>query len=218
MKKNFLIAILFLHFSVMFAQKDVTKFMGIPVDGTKSEMIRKLKAKGFTVDPYKKDMLTGEFNGQNVNVFVGTNNNRVCRIMVADAKCVSETDIKIRFNNLCAQFENNERYISGYDVKQTIPDDEDISYKMSVYKKRYEAVFFQKPENFQEDLMSYLKSKYTDEQISDMTENVQEAQLEYLKRSVASKTVWFMIGEVYGQYCIYMYYDNKYNEANGEDL
>lgn len=30
-----------------FAQKDVTKFLGIPIDGTMSEMKAKLKAKGF---------------------------------------------------------------------------------------------------------------------------------------------------------------------------
>lgn len=31
----------------LFAQKDVTKFMGIPVDGFKPAMIKKLKEKGF---------------------------------------------------------------------------------------------------------------------------------------------------------------------------
>ena len=34
----------------VFAQKEVTKFMGIPVDGSPTEMIKKLKAKGFTTD------------------------------------------------------------------------------------------------------------------------------------------------------------------------
>ena len=32
------------------------------------------------------------------------------------------------------------------------------------------------------------------------------------------KSVWFMICEDGGKYYIAMYYDNKYNEANGEDL
>ena len=32
--------------TTVFAQKEVTKFLGIPVDGFKSEMIQKLKAKG----------------------------------------------------------------------------------------------------------------------------------------------------------------------------
>ena len=33
--------------TILYAQKDVTQFLGIPVDGSKSEMIQKLKAKGY---------------------------------------------------------------------------------------------------------------------------------------------------------------------------
>lgn len=32
------------------------------------------------------------------------------------------------------------------------------------------------------------------------------------------KSVWFRICEQYGEYYIAMYYDNEYNQANGEDL
>lgn len=59
-------------YTSMYAQKDVTKFLGIPVDGTKSEMIQKLKAKGFTYNSVK-DMLEGEFNGSEVQIAVVTN-------------------------------------------------------------------------------------------------------------------------------------------------
>ena len=44
------------------AQHNVTKFLGIPVDGTKTSMIQKLKNKGFTYD-VKRDRMLGEFNG-----------------------------------------------------------------------------------------------------------------------------------------------------------
>jgi len=33
-----------------------------------------------------------------------------------------------------------------------------------------------------------------------------------------NRPVWFRIAENYGKYYILMFYDNKYNEANGEDL
>lgn len=63
--------------TLCFAQKkDVTKFLGIPVDGTKTEMIQKLKAKGFTYNQ-RLDCLEGEFNGREVKIFVVTNNNKV---------------------------------------------------------------------------------------------------------------------------------------------
>ncbi len=76
MKKLFTLTFLFLLSIAAWAQKDVTQFLGIPVDGSKSEMIRKLKAKGFTSDPYKSDLLKGEFNGRDVEIHVVTNNNK----------------------------------------------------------------------------------------------------------------------------------------------
>ena len=57
----------------VYAQKDVTQFLGIPIDGSKSAMIQKLKAKGFKANSYNKDVLEGEFNGMDVNVHVATN-------------------------------------------------------------------------------------------------------------------------------------------------
>ena len=178
----------------MFAQKDVTKFLGIPVDGTKAEMIRKLKAKGFTSTAYDKDILEGEFNGQDVYIHVVTNNNKVYRIVVVDAYGVDETDIRIRYNNLCEQFSNNINYMSGGDY--SIPMGEDISYEMIVNNKRYDAIFFQKAFN---------DSAITTD--------------EFLELS-SKKVVWFSIREdiMVGKYLIMIYYENLYNKANGQDL
>ena len=98
------------------AQNEVTKFLGIPVDGTKSEMIQKLKAKGFTYDQ-KDDLLEGEFNGEKVLIAIATNNNKVWRIMVVDQTSRNETQIRIRFNNLLSQFENNSKYASYISIQ-----------------------------------------------------------------------------------------------------
>ena len=54
-----------------FAQKDVTQFLGIPVDGTKTEMVQKLKAKGFKYNS-TYDWLEGEFNGREVVLLIAT--------------------------------------------------------------------------------------------------------------------------------------------------
>ena len=141
MKKLMSIVMLLAVTAALHAQKSVTQFLGIPVDGTKSEMIRKLKAKGFESAPYDKEVLEGEFNGQDVMVYVVTNNNKVYRIMVADANLTDEAQIKIRFNNLCDQFRNNGKYFSSGDY--TIPENEDISYEMAVKAKEYQALFLQ---------------------------------------------------------------------------
>lgn len=79
MKKIILMMITMTISFASFAQnKDVTKFLGIPVDGTKTEMKQKLIAKGFV--PKKlgnNEWLEGEFNGCNVRAFIVTNNNKV---------------------------------------------------------------------------------------------------------------------------------------------
>ena len=144
MKRIFLFYIMAIMAISMSAQNDVTTFLGIPVDGFKSEMKQKLVSKGFV--PKKvgtNEFLEGEFNGCDVNVYICTNNNKVYRIMLGDKNTVDEAQIKIRFNNLVSQFENNKRYTSL--DKFTLSDEEDISYEMTVHNKSYEALFFQVP-------------------------------------------------------------------------
>ena len=209
----------------MYAQKEVTTFLGIPVDGSKSEMIQKLKEKGFTTNPFNEDGLTGEFNGMDVNVHVVTNNNKVYRIMLADAHNQNAGDIKIRFNKLCQQFQNNKRYISFSD--QSLSEEEDIAYEMSVNNKRYEAAYYQLPVitdsiAVANKLRAELLEKYTEEQLANPTEELKkEIMMTTVTKMIDScsmRLVWFRIGEILGQYCIYMFYDNVYNQASGEDL
>lgn len=233
MKKYILLfcGLLFCSILVSSQNKDVTKFLGIPVDGTKLEMINKLKAKGFKISPYNKDVLTGEFNGYDVNVHIVTRNRKVWRILVSDANTVNEADIRIRFNNLCYQFDKNEKYttmsLPGDTVNYIINENEDISYNMNVKNKRYEAVYYQKPEQtdtaaITNMLKNKLYLKYTEEQLKNPTE---EMKVEIFRESliamldvVSKKSVWFTISEFQGKYYISMFYDNVYNQANGEDL
>ncbi len=215
MKKILTILLLLVVSAVAHAQQDVTRFLGIPVDGTKSEMIRKLQAKGFRYDS-ANDRLTGEFNGTDVTIRVVTNNNKVYRIAVVDENEVGETAIRIRFNRLVEQFQNNSKYTSFGDF--TIPDDEDISYEMTVHDKRYEADFYQISESDWEEVSSIMFSKYTAEQFNNPTDEIRRDGYNILMERVSKKSVWFMIGSSYGKYYIVMYYDNEYNRANGEDL
>lgn len=228
-KNSVTVFILFIIPIALFAQNDVTQFLGIPVDGNKIELIEKLKSKGFTIKPNEKDILIGQFNGTTVNIHIVTNNNKVCRIMVADANFSKEIDIKIRFNNLLQQFKKNEKYMpaSLNPEKYVIPEDEKISYEMLVNKKRYEAAFYQIPLKIDtlsiaEKIKSELALKYTEEQLSNPTEELQKEMittgLPYLLEIYSKKSVWFMINELYGEYYITMFYDNEYNRANGEDL
>lgn len=213
------------------AQKDVTTFLGIPVDGTKSAMRQKLINKGFTPSKIKgQDFLIGEFNGSKVHVYIATNNNKVYRIMVADENTLDEANIRIRFNKLVGQFERNNRYSAPIELKdQRIPDNENLSYEMTVNKKVYEAVFFQKPDDSKVDtvalknnLLQTIYDKYTPDQIENATDDMKTEMMAsammVLEDLLRKKAVWFRIEKYYNDYYIVMYYDNVYNQANGEDL
>ena len=238
MKK--LIIFLFVNFLSVFsivlhAQEDVTKFLGIPVDGSKSEMIQKLKAKGFTNTSSEKDILEGEFNGRNVIITIATKGNKVYRIMVQDSYPVDEGSIKIRFNNLAQQFLNNKKYSPLFLISNYIlPEDENISYELLINKKQYQAVFWQRSVAdsalIEKEMQSIAWAKYAAEmlsrsdvleKLSGLTEEVQKFVIttQYLmEQNYLKKIVWFTISEDTGKYRITIFYDNKHNEANGEDL
>lgn len=228
--KSFLLSILML-FTVsiaMYGQREITKFLGIPVDGNKSEMIRKLKEKGFKSDPLIADALIGEFNGAKVNVYVVTNDDKVCRIVINDVNLQSAGDIRLRFNRLCRQFLNNKRYIPATLFEDyTIPEGEDISYEITVNDKRYEAVYYQMSVELDsavitKEMRPILLKKYTAEQLANPTEELKKEVLEtsitHMYDIWSKNPVWFIISELYGKYYITMFYDNEYNRANGEDL
>ncbi|MCI6460155.1 MAG: hypothetical protein SO131_06245 [Prevotella sp.] len=211
-----------------FSQKDVTKFLGIPIDGTRAAMKQKLIKKGFTPKIVGgNEILEGEFNGSNVHIYIVTNKDKVYRIMVTDPINRNEAEIKSRFNNLVRQFDNNKRYTSYIDY--SIADDVDISYEMAVNKKVFDAYFAQDFNYSQKDSAtiiskSYeiLKTKYSEEYIESHKEDLKKEfiniGMELLFDLTYKKYVWFKIVERYGEYFINIYYDNKYNEPNGEDL
>lgn len=181
MKKIIGFAAVLLFSAVLYAQKDVTEFLGIPVDGTKQQMIENLKAKGFVYDS-KEDVLSGEFNGEEVFIQVQTQGNKVWRLAVIDKSFRNETQIKIRFNNLVRQFVKNESYLEyiapsfvlafkegmiqrgflseeeapeifdDFLYDQTISDDENIGNGIMLEKKQYEAVFHQLSKSIDKDL------------------------------------------------------------------
>ena len=246
MKKILILAMTVILSLGAFAQREVTKFLGIPVDGTKQSMIQKLKAKGFTYDQ-QKDRLYGEFNGEEVSISVQTNGNKVWRIAITDEIGRNENQIRIRFNNLVNQFENNNKYMP-YKDSQTLSDNENIGHEISVNDKQYAAIFYQYSKDAPEfrDTLTLQKeygeryakelkqieeylSQFTEEQLENPTEEMVENSKKISDWSAQSamkmvydllnkKVVWFTIGGKYGEYYITMFYENGYNEADGSDL
>lgn len=184
MKKILSLAFLLMLSLSVFAQRQVTKFLGIPVDGSRTAMIQKLKAKGFRY--YSDiDILEGKFNGMNVLIYVHTNNNKVWRIIVLYKDGFNKEQIKTQYNRLINQFANNPRY-KVLDAEE-LTDEDDIYQEVSINKKQYYAEFYQLPDD----------------------ENIE------------NRSVWFTFNENPNnpeEYCIAIYYENNYNEANGDDL
>ena len=244
MKRLFTLVALCMLSVATFAQKDVTKFLGIPVDGTKTQMIQKLKAKGFTYNQ-QKDILKGEFNGEQVEISVQTQGNKVWRLAISDVKGRDEGQIKIRYNKLINQFKNNENYME-ISENEVLSEDEDIQYKMIVDNKQYQTAFYQVPNIDSTQYLQEFQTKYADEinrineykakfseeelanpqgelkenieKISDWIMEVMQSEITAISSKVAKKLVWFTIGNMYGKYYITMFYENGYNEANGSDL
>ena len=223
MKKLIIFPLLFVAVFAS-AQFEVTKFLGIPVDGNKQQMIQKIKEKGYLYNS-NYDRLEGEFNGRDVFIYVVTNNNKVYRILVEDAVYSSEGDIKIRFNTLLRQFENNnQKYFSMSTEDGELSESEDISYEMTVNNKRYEAAFIQTNNTLDSVTLSkkmeeFNKENYGDDYLLDMTdEQILDASIKFFLSLYIDNSVWFMINERYGRYGILLYYDNNRNRANGEEL
>ena len=225
--------------STVFGQSEGTlKFLGIPVDGSKSEMVAALKDKGFRYDS-NSGFLVGDFNGRESHIGIVENHGKVYRVVVFDANTCDAGQIRIRFNNLIHQFENsNDKYY--YTVPNNpIPEDEDISYEISVNNKQYSAEFIYNPLYGNDELRDRLINEVIEELGLEKIKDEKTAggitygefysdkdkynqlisSLVGLKIiQMSNSSVWFTICNHYGEYFIGIYYDNLINKPNGEDL
>ena len=227
---SFIIGI-FIMCSTVFGQSESTlKFLGIPVDGSKSEMVEVLKSKGFEYDS-ESDFLIGDFNGKKSEIGIVENHDKVYRVVVFDANTCNAEEIRIRFNNLIHQFENNDKYFYIF-PNDVIPEDEDIHYEILVHKKQYIAEFRYNPLYDNDEL----RDRLINEAVEESKENIKdEKDIEFYSDKdnydklissivglkviqMSNSSVWFKIFEHYGKYYIGLYYDNLLNAPNGEDL
>ena len=229
---SFVIGILIMCFTVFGQSESTLKFLGIPVDGSKSEMVAALKSKGFRYDS-NSGFLVGDFNGRESHIGIVENHGKVYRVVVFDANTSDAGQIRIRFNNLIHQFENsNDKY---YYINQNdkIPEDEDISYETIVHDKQYSAEFIYNPLYGNDELRNRLVNEAVEEiKLSSEKKGITYEEFysdkdlyNQLVSSVTDKiiqmskgSVWFKIFEHYGKYYIGFYYDNLLNAPNGEDL
>ena len=175
----------------LYAQQEVTKFMGIPVDGTKSEMIAKLKAKGLTWYP-AKDCLTGIFNCRKVTLYIYVNGDKVWRVAVLYADEMDNINTINTYNHLLSLFENNGKYYSQRD-NQAIEEGTDLHYEIEINKNQIQNTFYQRSQKMNLDAATDMEKR----------------------------RVWVTIipqKYSYDKFGMILFYEYGYNEANGEDL
>ena len=239
---SFVIGILIICSTVFGQSESTLKFLGIPVDGSKSEMVDALKSKGFRYDS-NSGFLVGDFNGRESHIGIVENHGKVYRVVVFDANTYDAGQIKIRFNNLIHQFENSNGKYYYIDQNEMIPEDEDINYEIIVHDKQYSATFIYNPLYGNDKLRDKLINEAVEEHKLFLEENKDEktiggityeefysdkdnynqlisseVRLKVIKMSMSNNSVWFTIFEHYGKYYIGIYYDNLINSPNGEDL
>ncbi len=90
--------------------QNTLKFLGIPIDGPKEEMINKLNEKGFKYNEYTQT-LQGEFNGVISDIAILTVKDKVWRINVGYGSGYDDTNAIKAFNRLFQQFQNNGKYV-----------------------------------------------------------------------------------------------------------
>lgn len=203
-------------------KSDMTTFLGIPVDGTASSMKQKLIAKGFKQD---SNMLSGQFNGQDVYLSIVANKGKVWRVAIINKTPYSEAQIRLQFNALVRQFKNSTKYDNVEEYIPTIDESEDINYEMSMNHKEYEANFYQKSRiegdsiKWKEQFKLSLLKEVPNATVENI-EDVCKVMFEFGKLiGKMEKHVWFKIARnCYDSYNILYFYDNEYNKPNGEDL
>ena len=232
MKKllSFIIGILIMCSTVFGQSESTLKFLGIPVDGSKSEMVEALKAKGFEYDS-ESGFLIGDFNGKKSQIAIAEKPGKVYRVVIFNADTYDEGQIKVMFNNLIYQFENNDKYFYIF-PNNIIPEDEDIHYEILVNKKQYIAEFMYNPLYGNDELRDRLINEAVEEseEVIKNGKNIEfysdKDNYDRLVSSVAglkviqmsNSSIWFKIFEHYGKYYIGLYYDNLLHAPNGEDL
>ena len=213
-------------------------FMGIPVDGKKTDFINKLQQKGFVYN-YSRDRFKGKFNGLNSTGYISENHGKVDRVCLLYGNLFDESNksqVIRHYNNLLQQFQENEKYFEDFQV-QPILENEDISYEITIHKKDYVASFLFNPffgiseedkTKMFEPVLTKIEAELNSGKYDDLIyeeESKQNAFMDLLLEQKMIETdlcdfgvVWFCISEQHGKYYIMLYYDNLLNRPNGEDL
>ena len=233
MKTRLLTSLVCALISVMaLAQSDVTKFLGIPVDGSVDTMARKLEAKGFKREyPYdesRSNFFIGKYDGDN-NAEIILFSNRdgiVYQIRVVKEEKIFNANLaKYKYNSLIRRFNEKWTYYNLYGSE--IPEEEDIAEKFREGESSYSAFFIQLPDS----LLKAGKALYdadnkpnTEKTLNELSKSIfklrtlrtLEGKLDEAKNK--GVVIYLKQYDITKNYLILIDYWNGYNDHRDEDL
>lgn len=238
MRKIAFALLIFLTLSLNAQNDGVIKFLGIPVDGTKEEMISRLKQKGFVFN--NEIMFQGEFNGSKIYGGIEAYHDRVYQIrFFYDNEGFDKSVVINKFNSLVLQYDTNEKYMSNINLDKVIRNIdsylidtyEDLAYELK-RGKVYMAQYYYTVDKDPSDTTGYFQ--YKKEQYRKFSNSImllKEEDRDKFLHDITSPEVFYMHrleqdmvrfyiteGIGYGKFNIMIEYFNRRNAPNGEDL
>lgn len=207
----------FIFIALTFNLNANVRFLDIPVDGSKKSVIRSLKSKGFSYNR-KFDRLTGNLNGEYVNLYVLCNNRKkTWRIAIETSWSIDKEFIINRFNHIDDYFSNCVPYYSCCSViinsikshSYEIPQEAIIDFERVVCQNNTisdTTVVFPILRYYQFDMDTFLKKEHDiSSKYSDMEYYT------HIMDEVSNNLVSVILSENDDEYSIWVYYDNYNN-------
>ena len=119
------------------AQQSITEFMGIPVDGSKTSLIKKLKNKGVVNMQCIMDNI-------DYNIKIYDHKGKVYRISLIEKKGTDDPCVAVKkYNDLVTRYKNDTRDYTEYESNDLIREANSQRYKRFISEGFYYAEFFQ---------------------------------------------------------------------------
>lgn len=138
--------ILALSVSLLFCLASYSQtFFDVPVNGSSSDMAKKLESKGFVkVGPYKESLvIKGPYNGRQTDIILCTYDGRVNRVCVNYLTGLTEDQVRKEYNALVEGFKKDPKYKER--EPQILISDTLAITETIVNKAKYQATFYEEP-------------------------------------------------------------------------
>lgn len=201
-------------------------FLGVPVDGTKSDIINALTSKGFAYD-MDEDGMFGEFEGEGAFVHISENKaGKVYQLMIYfHTKESAKENIEV-YNKLVTRYNADSTAYWSFYEEELLPENANLDSLLNIDDNIWaEYLLSQQVDTaaYLENVFAVMLSKYTPEQIKNPTEEQRMQTVSIMQQEIAklhsgrALIALFKDDDEAGKYCVCLYVYNKKNEDPDEE-